>query len=90
MSHTASHALALFLLALAASAALGTNSTDWACTRDNITGLIWEIKTDDNGLRDKDYSYTWYSTDAASNGGNAGSAGSNTCGSTLPSNLCKT
>jgi hypothetical protein len=36
------------------SATLGTNPTDWACTKDNKTGLIWEVKTDDGGLRDKD------------------------------------
>ena len=28
-----------------------------ACVRDNITGLIWEGKTDDGGLRDKDNTY---------------------------------
>lgn len=28
------------------------------CVRDNITGLIWEGKTDDGGLRDKDNTYT--------------------------------
>jgi Protein of unknown function (DUF1566) len=30
------------------------------CVRDNATGLIWEGKTDDGGLRDKDNSYTNY------------------------------
>jgi hypothetical protein len=39
---------------------LGTKSTDWACTKDNNTGLIWEIKTDDSELRDNHWSYTWY------------------------------
>jgi hypothetical protein len=27
--------------------------------RDNVTGLIWEVKTDDAGPRDKDNKYTW-------------------------------
>ncbi len=44
---------------LADSAKLGTAPTDWACTQDNKTGLIWEVKTDDDGLRDKDKTYTW-------------------------------
>lgn len=57
---------------LSASAALGSNPTDWACTRDNITGLIWEVKTDDGGLRDKDNFYTWYNADSSVNGGYAG------------------
>jgi len=60
------------------------------CVRDNVTGLIWEIKTDDNGLRDKDWSYTWYNSDPATNGGGTGSLGSDTCGGTLPSNQCNT
>ena len=47
-------------LPLPASAALGSGPNDWACTRDNVTGLIWEVKTDDGGLRDKDWNYTWY------------------------------
>jgi hypothetical protein len=30
------------------SAELGSGPTDWACTRDNVTGLIWEVKTPAN------------------------------------------
>lgn len=41
------------------------------CIRDNVTGLIWEQKTED-GLQDKDNTYTWYNTDPATNGGVAG------------------
>jgi hypothetical protein len=33
---------------LPASAALGSGPGDWACTRDNVTGLIWEVKTPAN------------------------------------------
>jgi len=42
------------------SATLGANPTDWACTKDNKTGLIWEIKTNDGGLRDATKTYTNY------------------------------
>lgn len=42
------------------------------CVRDHATGLIWEQKTDDGGLRDKDWEYTWYNPDSATNGGSAG------------------
>lgn len=74
---------------LPASATLGSNPTDWACTRDNVTGLIWEVKTT-SGLRSSAHNYTWYSTDTASNGGDPGSLGTNTCGGTLSaySNQC--
>ncbi len=45
----------------------------WSCVKDNVTGLIWEVKTDDGGLRDKDNTYKNYDDpthaeiDAASN-----------------------
>ncbi len=42
------------------SAVLGSGPNDWACTYDSETGFLWEVKTDDGGLRDKDWSYTWY------------------------------
>ena len=45
---------------LAAGVALGGNAGDWACTRDNVTGLVWEVKTDDGGLRDQENTYTNY------------------------------
>ena len=31
-------------LPLGAGAALGSGAGDWGCTRDNVTGLIWEVK----------------------------------------------
>ena len=40
------------------SAALGTGAKDWACTRDNVTGLMWEVKTTE-GLRSQNHTYTW-------------------------------
>ena len=45
------------------SAQLGTNPKDWACTKDNKTGLIWEVKTTDGGLRDENWTYTNYTLD---------------------------
>ena len=30
---------------LPVSAELGSGPTDWACTRDNVTGLIWEVNS---------------------------------------------
>lgn len=41
------------------SAKLGSKPKDWACTQDNKTGLIWEIKNRDRGLRDWNKTYTW-------------------------------
>jgi hypothetical protein len=31
----------------------------WAMVRDNVTGLIWEVKTDDGSIHDRDNNYTW-------------------------------
>lgn len=42
------------------------------CVKDNVTGLIWEVKTDDAGLRDKDWKYKWSTL-----------TGGTSCGSTL-------
>jgi Protein of unknown function (DUF1566) len=69
-----------------AGTALGTGATDWACTRDNVTGLLWEVKVNDNTqLRHYDWVYTWYSTDAATNGGDPG-----TPSSSNPGAVCET
>ena len=76
---------------LAAGATLGTAATDWACTRDNITGLTWEVKTGTStDLRYFGHTYTWYSNNGSTNGGEAGSSGSNTCDGTLPASQCNT
>ena len=69
---------------LPASATLGPNATDWACTRDNVTGLIWEVKVDDpTHLRHSGHTYTWYDTNAAVNGGYAGTPDGIGCNGTL-------
>lgn len=61
--------------------ALSANATTWSCVRDNVTGLIWEVKTDDGGLRDKDNTYTWYNPDSTTNGGSAGTLNGGICSS---------
>ncbi|MEI6415206.1 MAG: DUF1566 domain-containing protein, partial [Pseudomonadota bacterium] len=60
------------------------------CIRDNVTGLVWEVKTWDSELRDKDWAYTWYNPNARANGGDPGNPGSATCGGTLSGNQCNT
>jgi hypothetical protein len=59
--------------------ALPVSATAWNCVRDNVTGLVWEEKTDDGGLRDKDWTYTWYNPNTATNGGSAGRANGGSC-----------
>lgn len=38
---------------------LPASAIRWSCVRDNVTGLIWEVKTDDGGIHDKDITYRW-------------------------------
>jgi hypothetical protein len=47
----------------------------WACVRDNVTGLTWEVKTDDDGLRDKDWTFTWYTSTGIDDGHEGFAAG---------------
>ncbi len=62
-----------------ASPVLGNAATDWGCTQDDKTGLIWEVKTTDGGLRDQSYTYTWYEPDNTKNGGGAGTSNGGSC-----------
>ena len=57
----------------------GSGLNDWGCTQDNETGLVWEVKKSDSGLRDKDGTYSWYNTDPNTNGGNAGTQNGGSC-----------
>jgi hypothetical protein len=61
-----------------ASTVLGSNPGDWGCTYDNTTGLMWEVKTT-SGLRSQSHTYTWFSSNSATNGGAAGTASGGTC-----------
>ncbi|MDO6459823.1 DUF1566 domain-containing protein [Granulosicoccaceae sp. 1_MG-2023] len=59
---------------------LPNSASQWACVRDNRTGLIWEVKTDDDGLRDRFNTYTWYfEEDELLNGGDAGTRDGGQC-----------
>jgi PKD repeat protein len=48
---------------------LPANALAWSCVLDNHTGLMWEVKTNDGGLHDTTKTYTWYNSDATTNGG---------------------
>ncbi len=38
---------------------LADSATSWVMVRDNVTGMIWEVKTDDGSIHDKDNVYNW-------------------------------
>lgn len=53
--------------------------SQWSCVRDNLTGLIWEVKTAEVGLRDMNNTYSWYNPDINTNGGIAGMQNGGIC-----------
>lgn len=62
--------------------ALAASAPVWNCVKDNVTGLMWEHKTDDNGLHDKDSAYRWYEPNNKINGGSQGTQNGGNCSTT--------
>ena len=62
----------------AAGNELSDDAPSWDMIRDNVTGLIWEAKTDDGSIHDRDNRYTWYDSNPLTNGGDAGLSGEGT------------
>jgi len=64
--------------------ALPDSTTSWSMVKDNVTGLIWEMKTNKDYVQnytdphDADNAYTWYDSNPATNGGYAGTPGDGT------------
>jgi len=58
---------------------LSHDATEWACVQDRATGLIWEVKTDDNSMRDRDNFFSWYDPNAERNHGAAGQRDGGRC-----------
>jgi len=38
-------------------------TTPWSCVLDRVTGLTWEVRPADGGLRDRGWSYSWFTSD---------------------------
>ena len=61
---------------------IADSATSWVMVKDNVTGLIWEMKTNKNGIKnynnpnDADNTYSWYDSNPATNGGFPGYSGS--------------
>ncbi|MDD5099910.1 MAG: DUF1566 domain-containing protein, partial [Syntrophales bacterium] len=55
-----------------------TQADSWVMTRDNVTGLVWEMKTVDGSIHNKDRKFTWCDTNPATNGGDQGTCGTGT------------
>ncbi|MCI0504829.1 MAG: DUF1566 domain-containing protein [Gammaproteobacteria bacterium] len=46
-----------------------TANKSWRCVLDKKTGLLWEVKTSDEGLQDASQTYSWYVPHPQFNGG---------------------
>ncbi|MDM8523686.1 DUF1566 domain-containing protein [Desulfococcaceae bacterium HSG8] len=63
---------------------LPDSAEEWCMVRDNVTGLIWEVKEardgqlDYSNSSDADNTYTWYDSNSEANGGYAGTPGDGT------------
>jgi len=62
-----------------ANQSVAYNVEPWTCVRDERTGLIWEVKTDDGGIRDYSGTYSWYSSKSEQNLGNPGNQNAGIC-----------
>ena len=60
---------------------LSADATEWSCIKDNVTGLMWEVKTSDGGLRDKNNTYSWYDPYKKTNAGFSGLIDGGVCSS---------
>lgn len=49
--------------------AVAADADEWACVQDNVTGLVWEVKTTDGGLQYSDHTYSWYNSTRGNYGG---------------------
>lgn len=75
---------------LAAGAVQSDAPGGWGCTRDNVTGLLWEVRTA-AGLRAKTHTYTWFSSDSSTNGSlGSGAMGTSSGGVCASSGRCDT
>jgi len=63
---------------------LPDDASEWVMVRDNVTGLIWEVKQHKDDVQDyenphdADNTYTWYDSNPETNGGDAGTPGDGT------------
>jgi hypothetical protein len=64
--------------------ALPERANDWDCVKDKVTGLTWEVKSDDGGLHDSRWTYSWYESDNTKNGGTVGVQNGGQCGLDAP------
>jgi len=70
---------------------LPADAPTWDCVRDEVTGLIWEVKTDDpNDPRYGGHTFSWYDPDPTRNGGHPGKRDEGNCNGETTGLSCDT
>lgn len=54
-------------------------AAEGGCVLDNATSLVWEVREKGRTLRSRNYTYSWFNPDKASNGGDAGQQNGGNC-----------
>lgn len=58
----------------------GDSTQAWSCVRDNHTGLVWEVKSnDDTQFNYTNLKYSWYNPDTTKNAGKPGRENTDDC-----------
>lgn len=55
------------------------SSQSWSCVLDNVTGLVWEVKSSEKALHDPKHTYSWYDPDSSKNAGYPGLKNQGVC-----------
>lgn len=61
---------------------LASNASAWGCVRDEVTGLVWEVKDESPGsIHHPNFAYSWFSSSPSSIGAgvNGGKSGAGNC-----------
>ncbi len=65
-----------------------TAGTRWSCVQDHVTGLVWEIKDqNNNSAQHFNHTYSWYDPNSLTN---AGASGRENLGACVPAGECDT
>ena len=55
------------------------DDTPWDCVLDGNTARMWEVKSNDGGLRDRTWRYTWFNSSGINDGGAPGAENGGSC-----------
>ncbi|BDX05646.1 DUF1566 domain-containing protein [Planctobacterium marinum] len=63
----------------AAGNELSDEATTWSCLKDEVSQLVWEVKSNDGGLQDIDNTYAWFPNQTMREAGVEGTESAGVC-----------